>query len=124
MTQSTVLNLLDMCEKLMKQKEMCLTSFDEESFSSLVSGLMNESYVIDGREVRGITFSSTQIEHMDQEIFNKLCVRFHVESGVEVRTTGNFFSSQGAFYIIYDTSTYDYQSAQKVLAKFVDTLPE
>ena len=107
----------------MRQKEL-LESFDDELFYTLVSGLENEGYVVDGREVSGMAFSSTQIEHMNQEIFNELCARFKVNSDIEVRVTGNFFSSQGAFYILYDTNAHDYASAQKVLAKHVDALPE
>lgn len=108
----------------MKQKEMCLESFNSETFGVLVSGLTNEGYVIDGRKVQGVPFSSTQIEHMDQDIFAELCERFELNPEIEVETAGNFFSSQGAFYILYDTSVHDYQSAQKVLTNYVDTLPE
>ncbi|WP_156000878.1 hypothetical protein [Thioalkalivibrio sp. ALJT] len=108
----------------MRQQKMCLESFDGESFGALVSGLENEGYVIDGREVRGITFSSTQIEHINQDIFNQLCARFQVNAEVEVGVAGKFFSSQGAFYILYDTSIHDHAGAQKVLEKYVDTLAE
>ena len=108
----------------MGQKEMCLESFNKETFNALVDGLINEGYVIDSRKVRDIPFSSTQIEHMDQEIFNQLCTRFKVKPEIQVGAAGNFFNSQGAFYILYDTSIHDYQSAQKELAKYVDALPE
>lgn len=110
--------------EIIKQKEMCLESFNSETFEVLVSGLKDEGYVIDGREVQDIQFTSTQIEHMDQGIFNELCRRFDISPVIEVKTVGNFFSSQGAFYILYDTSVYDYQSAMNVLTKYVDALSE
>ena len=108
----------------MNQREMCLESFTSETFGVLVSGLTNEGYVIDGREIQGIPFSSTQIEHMDQEIFDELCEQFEVNPAIKVETAGYLFCSQGAFYILYDTSVHDYQSAQKVLAQYIGTLPE
>ncbi len=107
----------------MDQKTMCLESFTKETFGALVHGLSSDGYVIDGREVLGIPFSSTQIEHMDQEILDQLCVRFDVNPGIEIASAGKFFSSQGAFYIIYDTSVHDYKSAQNILAKYVGGLP-
>lgn len=107
----------------MDQRKMCLESFTRESFHALLNGLRNEGYVIDGREVLGIRFSSTQIERLDQEVFDQLCDLFGVDSELRVLSTGKFFDSQGAFYIMYDTNCHDYESAQRILAKYVDDLP-
>mgnify|MGYP001314938721 CR=1 FL=1 len=55
------------------QRQACLESFTKETFNALVFGLLDEGYIIDGRKTQEISFSSTQIEHLDQDVFNELC---------------------------------------------------
>lgn len=112
-----------MLEEKMDQRKMCLESFTRASFHALLKGLRDKGYVIDGQKVLEIPFSSMQIERLDQEMFDQLCDLFGVDCELRVRSTGKFFDSQGAFYIVYDTSCHDYESAQRILAKYVDGLP-
>ena len=107
----------------MNQKQMCLESFTQASFDALLAGLTNEGYVIDGREVLGVPFSSTQIEHLNQQVFDTLCDLFEVNPQLEIRSAGKYFYSQGAFYIVYDKNSYEYESAQQILTKYVNSLP-
>lgn len=106
----------------MDKRKICLGSFSKETFDVLVHGLTREGYVIDGRKVLGLSFSSTQIEHLDQEVFDQLCNLFGRESDLKLESGGNYAPSQGATYIIYDASVHNHCSASQILENYVNKL--
>jgi len=106
----------------MDQLKMCFDSYNRHNFQSLLYGLSMDGYVIDGRESYGITYSSTQIEHLNQEIFNQLCSLFGFDVDFRILKTGNYFSDQGALYIVYDQEVYDYKDAQAILLNYANSL--
>ena len=83
-----------------------------------------EGYVIDGKESRGISFSSTQIEHINQEIFDQLCSAFGFDVDFCISTAGDFFTGQGALYIVYDGEVHDYKTAKVILQNYANSHPE
>lgn len=107
----------------MNQRKMCFGSFNKRNFQALLYGLSMDGYVIDGRKTLGITFSTTQIEHINQEIFDQLCAEFGFNIHFYISKAGNFFPVQGAFYIVFDKEILDYKCAQDVLTTYVNSLP-
>lgn len=49
--------------------------------------------------------------------------KFQTTTAITISTKGCFSKLQGAFYIVYDTECYDYESASRILKKYVDDLP-
>jgi hypothetical protein len=106
--------------EIMHQDQMCFDSFNESNFKALIAGLINNGYVIDGEDVEGVTFSSTQIEHLDQEMLGQLCDKFNISEDIKVSTSGGYSNTQGALYIIYNTSIVDYVLAESILQKHLN----
>lgn len=61
---------------------------------------------------------------MSQDMFDRLCSKFGIEYDIEIFTTGYFYQTQGAFYIVFDTNDFTIEEARKVMDKYVDSLEE
>lgn len=103
----------------MNYKEEYFNTFNKNDFEVIVRTLETQGYVIDGKEEEGVSFSSNQIEHMSQEMFNKLCAKFKILCDIKVSKTGHFYSDNGAFYIVYNEKFYKYEEARRIMDKYI-----
>lgn len=106
----------------MNLKEEYFNSFSKNAFEVLVRALETQGYVIDGKEEEGLPFSSVQIEHMSQDMFNRLCSKHNISSNIEVSTTGYFYPEHGAFYIVFNNKFYNYDEARNIMDNYIKTL--
>lgn len=106
----------------MNLNEEYFNSFSKNDFEVLVRTLETQGYVIDGKEEEGLPFSSNQIEHMSQDMFDRLCAKHNISSDIEVSTTGHFYAEHGAYYIVYNEELYDYNQARNIMDKYISTL--
>lgn len=102
--------------------EEYFNSFSKNDFEVLMRTLESDGYIIDGKEEEGLTFSSVQIEHMLQDMYNQLCVKYNISSNIEVSTTGHYYPEHGAYYILFNEEFYDYNQARDILDKYINTL--
>lgn len=103
-------------------KEQYFNSFDESSFKIMVDCLQNQGYVIDIKEENNIMFSSVQVEHMTQNMFDKLSNKFMINININVFPIGDFYENSGACYMVYNTDIYEYEDAKKVLDLYVSQI--
>jgi len=106
----------------MNLKEEYFNSFSKNDFKVLVRALETQGYVIDGKEEEGLPFSSVQIEHMSQDMFDRLCTKHNISSNIEVSTTGHFYPEHGAYYVVFNEEFYDYNQARNIMDKYISTL--
>lgn len=103
----------------MDLKEEYFNSFSKKDFEILLNCLNTQGYVIDGKDENGITFSSVQIEHMSQNMFDKLCLKYSFESNIIISTTGNYYPEEGAYYIVFNEEYYEYSEAKIIMDNYV-----
>jgi len=103
----------------MNLQEEYFNSFTKLSFNILIRCLEEQGFVIDSKEEYGISFSTVQIEHMNEDMFNNLCNKFNITTEIKFSKTGYFYSECGAYSIIFDENIYDYKSARQELDKYV-----
>jgi hypothetical protein len=106
----------------MNLKEEYFNSFSKNDFEVLVRTLESQGYVIDGKKEEGLPFSSVQIEHMSQDMYNRLCTKYNISSDIEVSTTGHYYPEHGAYYIVFNEEFYDYNQAKNIMDKYINTL--
>lgn len=95
-----------------------LDSFDEISFNKLITCLETKGYVTDAKDEDSISFSSVQIENLDQESFSTLCAKFNINSKINIFVIGDFDDSFGASYLVYNTNILEYEDAKKILKHY------
>lgn len=101
-------------------KKVAFESFCEESFRVLLDSLSIQGYVFDFIEVDGVTFTTKQIEYLDQEMFQVLCNKFaNTCTEFSVSSTGDYFEGNGNMYIAYNKKMYSYYDAIALLNKKV-----
>ncbi len=103
----------------MNLQEEYFNSFTQSDFEILVKCLEGQGFVIDSKEEYGIGFSTVQIEHITEDMFNKLCNKFNLTTEITFSKTGRYYQKAGAYSIIFDADVYDYESARKELDKYV-----
>lgn len=108
----------------MNLNEEYFNSFSHKDFELLIEILETQGYVIDGKEEQGISYSSTQIEHMTQDMFNRLCQKFDISNELNVSVVGNFYQSEGAVYVLFDSKKYEYKEIKIILDSYVNSLSE
>jgi hypothetical protein len=108
----------------MNLNEEYFNSFSHKDFELLIEILETQGYVIDGKEEQGISYSSTQIEHMTQDMFNRLCQKFDISNELNVSAVGNFYQSEGAVYVLFDSKKYEYKEIKIILDSYVNSLSE
>lgn len=108
----------------MTTNEQVLKNFnDKESFMVFVETLENQGYVIDGKEESGLSFSSTQIEHINQKVYDILCNTHEIASYIDnLHVTGSFYQEHGAYYIAFDGDRYEFESAKQLLNEYIRIL--
>ena len=106
----------------MDLEEKYFNSFTENDFEILVRTLETQGYVIDGKEEEGLSYSSVQIEHMSQNMFNRLCTKFNISSKINIFCIGHFYPTEGAFYIVYNKEIYELEEAKKIMDIYISTL--
>jgi hypothetical protein len=89
-------------------------SFCEESFKTIVNCLNNQGYVCDEQEENGFSFGSVQIEHLNQEMFDKLCKKFNIDANMDILTIGDFDCDVGAIYLTFNKNVLEYEDAKKI----------
>lgn len=106
----------------MNLEEKYFNSFSKNDFEVLVITLESQGYVIDGKEEKGLPFSSVQIEHMTQDMYNRLCTKYNISSDIKVSTIGHFYPEDGAYYIVFNKEFYDYNQARNIMDTYISTL--
>jgi len=106
----------------MNLKEEYFKSFRKNDFEILFKTLNTQGYIIDGKEEEGLSFSSVQIEHMSQDMFDRLCIKYNFPSNVKVSVVGHFYPEHGAYYIVFNKEFYDYNEAKNIMDKYISSL--
>ena len=86
--------------------------FNENSTSELAESLEEFGYVIDGINN---TFSSTQLEFMNQEIFDELCEKYNIHHDFTISTIGGYSDTEGALYMVYNSDDISFEKARNIL---------
>jgi len=96
--------------------------FDKEELIIFVDSFEKQGYVIDGKEEKGLSFSTTQIEHMTSELYITLCSKYDIYSYDTLEVTSCFYSGHGSYYIAFDEKRYNLNSAKIVLDEYINSL--
>lgn len=103
--------------------EQAFKSFSrKEVFVNFINIIEAQGYVVDGKKENGLSFSSTQVEHMTQELYDSLCDLHEIENNINIHKTGHFYPEHGAYYIAFDGDRYEFKSARKVMDRYISTL--
>ena len=99
----------------MDDRNEIMQSFLPNVFKEIYNKLESKGYVTDIED----TIGSTQIEEIDQEMFDDLCGKFGLNVSMKIATVGGFYTGtserKGANYMIYNEESYTQEEAQKKL---------
>lgn len=91
--------------------EEYFNSFDDHDFRRLVTLLETKGYVIDTKD----GFSSVQIKHMTEDMFDQLCKKFEIKADITYSKTGGYYPTEGGYSMLFNSNIVDYAEAKKIL---------